>query len=122
MSIMSDVLTKILELFAAYSFNFSNEKELQDGIEQMFAAEGIVAVREASLNKADRIDFLVGDIGIEVKVGHSFTDVIRQLHRYAQVDAIQTLVLVTTRLQHQMPDDINGKALITINLALSHSL
>lgn len=114
--------TKIAELLTGYSFNFSDEKDLQEAIAQIFEAENIPFEREVTITEKDRIDFMVGDIGIEVKIGFSLSAVIHQLHRYAQNEAIRELILVTTKSQHQLPDEINGKKLTTVNLAFSHAL
>lgn len=109
-------------LLTSYQFHFTNEMELQVGIEQVLIGQQISFVREYELNAANRIDFMVGSIGVEIKVGHSYASVIRQLHRYAKFDEIDALMLVTTRLQHQMPITINEKPLLTVNLGLTHSL
>jgi len=114
--------TKIAELLTGYSFNFTDEKDLQEAIAQIFTEENIPFEREAAVIGQDRIDFKVGKIGIEVKVGFSFNDVVHQLHRYAKHESIDELMLVTTRTQHQMPDEINGKKLTTINLGFQNSL
>lgn len=113
---------KITELLMSFQFNVSDEKELQEAIRQIFTENNIPFEREVVLSSADKIDFMVGAIGIEVKVGFSYNEVIRQLHRYAQLDAIVELVLVTTRSQHQMPAEINGKKLTTVNLGFTNSL
>ena len=47
-----------------------------------------------------RIDFLVGAVGIELKVDGSTNAVIRQLHRYADSPRVSELLLVTTRAKH----------------------
>lgn len=114
--------TKIAELLTGYSFNFVDEKELQEAIAQIFAGENIPFEREVAITDKDRIDFMVGPIGIEIKIAFSFSEVVRQLHRYAQHDSISELILVTMKSQHQMPDEINDKKLTTVNLAFTHAL
>jgi hypothetical protein len=112
----------IAQILNSYSFAFCNEGELQEALAEVFAAEGIAFSREVPLSAADRIDFLIGDTGVEVKVGFSYSDVIRQLHRYAQCDEIKSLYLVTSRMSHVMPSEINGKVLTTVNIGLNSSL
>jgi len=110
------------KLISSYGYHFCNEKDLQDALEEVFRAGGVEYRREVSLTKADRIDFMIGSVGLEVKVGSSYADVVRQLHRYANLAGISELVLVTNRLSHTMPAELNGKRLHTINLGLSTSL
>ena len=52
----------------AHRFRFVNERELQDGIEIVLRGAGLGFTREASLGPAGTIDFLIDDLGVEVKV------------------------------------------------------
>lgn len=115
-------LTTIENLLRSYRFNFTSEEELQSAVEAIFTENQVNFAREYRLSGKDRIDFLIGTIGLEIKVGFSYADVIRQLHRYAQSPQIEALILLTSRLQHQMPQEINGKILCTVNISLSSSL
>jgi len=68
---------------------------------------------EVRLTAADRIDFMVGRIGIELKIKGSLSDVTRQLHRYAQSPDVDALLLVTTRMKlRHMPPTMNGKPVL----------
>lgn len=51
----------------------SQEEELQLGVSQQLDAMGVQFCREARLASPDRIDFLVGEVGVEVKVNGSVT-------------------------------------------------
>lgn len=130
----------VAEVLTGYEFHFSNEEELQAAIAEVLTLHGIpfekeVELYEVTLTEAwkdrgrsmetphiGRIDFMVGSVGIEVKVGFSWADVVTQLHRYAQAPAITDLILVTTRMQHVMPPKINDKPLTVINLGFTNSL
>lgn len=109
---------KIAELLTSYKFNFSDEKQLQQGIAGVLEVHNIPFEREVTLSAKDIIDFMIGKIGLEVKIQESFADVARQLHRYAQLEEIDELILVTTKSQHQMPAEINGKKVTVVNLGL----
>jgi hypothetical protein len=113
---MNDI-DRLFETLSRARFHFNTETDLQNGIEQWLTGK-FEFRREVELNDADRIDFLVGAVGVEVKIGGSRADVIRQLHRYAQCDQIEALLLVTTRVRHEMPDTINNKPLRTFSLVL----
>ena len=97
-----------------FRFHYSNELELQHGIHQIFA--GIPSLkREARLNATERPDFFIEDFGIviEAKIKGSTGSVLDQLTRYAKIDAVKGLVLVTTRRQQalRMPYILEGKPL-----------
>lgn len=109
---------QVQQLLSSYRFRSHNEAELQEAIEQLLTEHGLDYRREVVLTPKNRIDFMVGRIGIEIKVGHPLAQVIRQLHRYAQLDAIDELVLVSNRCRHAMvPEQINGKAVAVVFLS-----
>lgn len=108
---------KIISILRACTFSYQSEDELQQGIFQALTEAGISSEREVKLTAHDRIDFMVGKIGIEVKVDFSAAAVVRQLHRYAQLPQIEALVLVTTRHRHcDMPETLNGKPVEVVYL------
>src|SRR5947199_118923 len=103
----ADQLAAILQ---AYRIRFYSELHLQDGIAQALTQESIPFEREKQLTPKDRIDFLVGGIGVEIKIESASASVLRQLHRYAQHDLIRELLLVTSRAKHlSIPRRMNGK-------------
>lgn len=86
------------------------EARVQAAIEALLKREGVDHKREHRFDKASRVDFLVGSIGVEVKTGGGISAVIRQLHRYAEFEAVSELVLVTTRTTlARVPRELNGK-------------
>lgn len=64
----------------------------------------------------DIIDFMVGDVGIELKLKGSPTAIYRQLERYAAHDQVQHLVLLTGRTMG-MPATLNGKPVSVVCLS-----
>lgn len=96
----------------------ATELALQDAIAEAFAAAGIAFEREVCLTDKDRIDFIVeGRVGIEVKIEGGLSEVTRQLHRYAQCDRLESLVLVTTRMRHlALPRELNAKHVSIVHL------
>jgi hypothetical protein len=93
----------------ARRYRYATEEDLQQGILEALIGQGFAARREVRLSPRNRIDLLVGRIGIEVKVGGIGRNVERQLARYAASDLIDGLVLVTNRARHQPPATIDGK-------------
>ena len=108
---LQDRLEEIANLLRSHSFCFSNEAELQSGLAVALAA--FEFRREVGLSSRDRIDFLISDIGLEVKVEGSLAAVTRQLHRYSEFPEVGALILVTTRMRHAigLPVAMCGKPL-----------
>lgn len=100
-----------------HRFRFGGERELQAGIDQVLRNLGLDVVREAALGEAGTIDFLIGSLGVEIKVRGSRADVTRQVHRYLQHASIAGLLLVTTRAElARLPTAISGKPVFTHHL------
>jgi len=107
----------LCEVLRGYRFRYDNEARLQQAIERVLQEHGYAFVREKRLSRRDRLDFDVEGVAIEVKVDESLTVVLRQLFRYAQQDAVQALVLVTTRSSHtRVPDTICGKPVRIVHI------
>ena len=100
----------IAAVLRASSLRYGTERILQDGIEVALAGAGFEVRREVNLTVKDRIDFMVGTVGIEVKIGGTLNDAIRQLHRYAASDKVSELLLVTSRaMLARVPSELDGK-------------
>ncbi len=107
----------IFQCLANRRFPLNNEIVTQDAIESAFKESGIPYEREVRLDAANRIDFMVGDIGCEVKVkGHSKMQIFRQMERYSEFDGIKELMLVTN-IPTGFPKEVNGKPVYVFNLA-----
>jgi hypothetical protein len=91
-------------------FSYADEHDLQAGISEALTDVGISFQREVRMGTRDRIDFLVGTVGIEIKVASNVESVLRQLHRYAEWPTIDKLILITTRATHlSLPRIIGNK-------------
>jgi hypothetical protein len=108
----------LAQLLQPFQFNFRHESDLQAGIEEALASCRVAFRREVKITGRDRIDFLCGRVGLEVKVDSSAPAVLRQLHRYAQCADLDEILLVTSRLKHRhiIPDTLNSKPIIVHNL------
>jgi hypothetical protein len=107
-------LDAVCTAIRSYRYRFTNEKELQDGIELALAGAKLDFDREVRLAPGDIPDFLVEPgIAVEVKVAGSPNEIMRQLSRYAASPRVTELLLVTRKTQHahQFPDAIGGKPL-----------
>lgn len=97
-------------------YSFASEVELHGQLERVLRDAGAPVRREVRLSPTDRIDFLCGDIGLEVKVKGQRTP-IRQLTRYAASPQVAGLLLVTTRAAI-VPGPLNGKPVDVVSLLL----
>jgi hypothetical protein len=93
------------------------ELVLQDAVARSLSAAALAFEREVHLAKGDIIDFMVGDVGVEVKIDGGLSEVTRQLHRYAQSPRVAHLFLLTTRMRHlNVPRELNGKRINVVHL------
>ena len=108
---------QILTKLSSARFHYGSEADLQEGIAQILDCE---FQKEFKLSGKDRIDFLVGDVGIEVKVDGSATALLRQVRRYLEHDRLNTIIIVTTRCRHkELPASLNGKPIHVLHLMSS---
>ena len=107
----------VVAVIAAHRFGHVTEAELQEGLAEVLTRAGYSVEREARLGARDRIDLLVDRVGIEVKVGGSAGNVMRQLERYADSEELDALVLASSRRHHlAMPGALNGKPVVVVSL------
>jgi hypothetical protein len=110
----------VLNALRGYRFRYANEEQLQQGVETALRASGLPTQREVRLSARDRIDLLVGRVGIEVKVASNWETVLRQLRRYARSDLLDEIVLVTDRVRHgRIPLELDGKPVHVHCLAMN---
>ena len=76
---------------------------------ECFAQHGLTFTHEARLGGGCRIDYLVGNVGVEIKKGKPNSALLqRQLNRYALCDQVAALVVVTWQ-SVAVPASIGGK-------------
>lgn len=111
-------LSGFVELLRTYRYSVGSENSFQRSLEQVLLRHSISFVREHQLGpKYGRIDFYLPDrkFGIELKVKGSPSQVLRQLHRYAQSPDIGALILMTARARLLLaPASINGRPLVAV--------
>lgn len=96
-------------------FQLGQEVSTQDQMAEAFRAAGLPARAEVRLSARDRIDFVIGRIGLEVKVQGGKRAILRQIERYAESDELDEIVLVTN-VAMGMPAAINGKRIHVASL------
>jgi hypothetical protein len=97
-------------------YHIGREAFLQQSIAGVLEAAGVAFESEVRLGPANRIDFLAaGGIGIEAKVRYPKRAIYRQLQRYAEVEQITALILVTATALG-VPPAINGKPIFYVSI------
>jgi hypothetical protein len=108
---------QVLSAIRGHVYRFASEDDLQRGLEAALTKRGLDVEREVRVDDLNRIDLMVGRVGIEVKVKGGAAEVNRQLCRYAP--HVDHLVLVTIKATHRqhLPDEIDGTPLTVVFIA-----
>lgn len=119
-STIDSLLEQVETTLRSWRFSWSNESELQEGVATALHRAEIPAVREHRLGEAGRVDFWLEQpgIAIELKTKGSPSEVIRQIHRYAEVAAVHGVILVSTSLRLRLPAELAGKPARTIHVGI----
>lgn len=102
-----------------HRFDLTSEQHVQDEIENRFKAFNVPYKREyeSGLPKEDRPDFFVADaIAVEVKIKYSKYAIYKQLERYAMLDKVKMVVLITSKAMG-LPETINNKPIHYISIS-----
>lgn len=98
----------LVRFFQTRRFPINTEGELQHAIAAEFDRVGIGFEREVRLSGADIVDFMVGAVAIEVKIGGGKLQIFRQCERYCAHQRVAALVLAASR-SIELPEAIAGK-------------
>ena len=92
------------------------EYDIHAAVAEALTGAGLDYTHEYRLGPRCRIDFAVGHVGIEVKKGRPATaQLVRQLRRYLESDALDGIIVVTQRAT-ALPDTICGKPVCQVSL------
>lgn len=92
------------------------EEELHALVTGALADADIAAVHEARLAPRCRIDFLAGDIGVEIKKKRpERAKLLAQIERYAACDQVAQMVVVAPRGVN-LPERVGGKRVVMFAL------
>lgn len=117
MSAAATLARRIAELIELHCIPTSTELAAHRRIRKLLEAEGFEVECEVALTRGDRIDVLVGTVGVEVKVrGGRRLDILRQLERYAASDRVEALVLGTGGAWPRGFVEVKGKPLFVASL------
>jgi hypothetical protein len=114
--VMAAALEQVVDVIRGHRFRYVDEDELQRGLTAALSASGLPVEREVRLDARSRIDLLVGRVGVEVKVGGATGALERQVERYAASDAVDAIVVVSSRVRHlRLPAELNGKPIEVVS-------
>jgi hypothetical protein len=117
---MTSPALAIQAAFGSLSCSVSHEPALNEIARARLRESGCEFRWEVWLDgdKRNRIDFVVGRIGVELKVDGSPAAVLRQLDRYAAAAELDAVTLVTTRRAHLrgLPSELRGKPVIAFHV------
>ncbi len=95
----------------------STEASAHNAIFDALARDGLAPTREVVLTPKDRIDIMVGAVGVEVKVAATRRLILRQLERYAALPEVEALVLASAAAWPGTMAKLNGKPFFFANLS-----
>lgn len=96
--------------------NVSTEASAHLALAAALRAKGLEVEVEVKLNEKDRIDIMVGTVGVEIKTKGSRRDIFKQLERYAACEQVQALVLATATPWPSNITEIGGKPFLCASL------
>lgn len=118
------LVKQIKETIAKHHYNFSSEAELNAALHTVLSTvESATIRREVKLSPQSTIDYVLTEkttdpragglrvvVGVEIKVDGSYTNVVRQLLRYANTGKLDALLLVTPLARHwtNLPPTMNN--------------
>jgi len=108
-------MDELVDIIGGYAYLVNDEKFLQGEIADVLGIEGVSYEREVHLSTGI-IDFMVGDIGVEVKVHQESMSVYRQLERYAKDPRLKGIILASVRTGVTVPEDISGKPAAVVEI------
>jgi len=89
------------------------EKKMQAALSAALDQIGIAHQREVKLGDGDIVDFMIGDIALELKIKGQPVEILRQCERYASHEGVEGLVLMTAKAM-SMPSELLGKPVRTV--------
>lgn len=98
----------IADAIASWKYDLSDEIRTQDQIGGALKAANIPFDREVKLTDSDRIDFMCGTVGLEVKLKGQARAIFRQIQRYSASPRVTQIIVVTARTLG-MPKSVGGK-------------
>lgn len=113
---MAQEIESILKALGSLRPAYAREGILQQSVASCLEGAGIAFEREKKIAESCRPDFLCGEIAIEVKVRGGSGSAFNQCMKYARVDCVSEVVLVTARPMSSPTRTLNGKPFHLVNI------
>lgn len=107
---------RVVAICESTTIDVSTEKTAHRSLAEALRRHGLEVTCEVSLTRKERIDIMVGSVGVEVKVKGSRREIYRQLERYAACPEVSVLVLATGAAWLKRLDSVGGKPLLLCSL------
>lgn len=110
-------IDRVVAALSGKRYGYRDERDLHDGLAAAFDDADVDYRHEVHIT-GGRIDFVVGRVGVEVKIKGSVADLQRQIEGYAPEAAIDEFLVVTTRPTHRAIPRVtsNGKPVRVITI------
>lgn len=105
----------LIRLLKTTRLSLANEKRTQADLAMALEQAGIPFEREVTVAPGDIIDFMIGGIGIELKIKAPRLSIYRQCLRYCESDRVEALVLGTNTAM-ALPSPLAGKPTFVVYL------
>lgn len=119
-ALVENGMKPIAEALGRFSYTAHDEHRMYVLLEGILRDAGLTFVREHPLDKKSRLDFWFPDlrVAMEVKVRGKPHDVMSQITRYAEHEAVGALLLVSTSAKLlRVPEVLCGKPCRAVRLA-----
>ncbi|ADJ22993.1 conserved hypothetical protein [Hyphomicrobium denitrificans ATCC 51888] len=113
---MTLLMREIMVALTGKRFPLEDEKATQSAIWDVFRFQTVYGASREVRVAGGIIDFLIDDVGIEVKIKGQAASIMRQLRAYADEPAISGLILVTSKPVALGPT-IGGKPVAVFDMA-----
>lgn len=109
-------IPELVRVLQTHRLPLTDEKRTQAQLAEVFNAAKIPFEREVHLAEGDIVDFMVGDIALEIKIKGQRRAIFRQLERYASHPRVGVILLATAVAMH-LPAEIKGKPALVASLS-----
>lgn len=107
----------ILRAFDGFAVRAVEESDLQEAVARILRGSRVEFDEQVQLAPGERIDFMCGSVGLELKTKGGVSPLLRQLHRYAAHERVSALIVVTTRRAlAALPRAIGEKPLFSVGV------
>ncbi len=111
-------MDEVIKVLERHRFILGSESTVQKQVAEALTEAAINFDREYRLDPHNRIDFMAGITGIEVKLKGSRRAILRQVTRYCDFAVLGNLILLSS-VAMGMPQAINGRRIRIVSLGAS---